>query len=100
MNKRFLGAAVLALAAPVAFAQAPASAAGLAGRWLYDDHGKTVGSIRSISPDGRTATVMLGVPLVDAVRVVTVPVGALFVSDNKATLRRDTAEALNAFSPR
>ena len=107
MNRRLLspaGAAVLALAAAPALAQqlpavvAPpgASAAALVGRWLHDSRGGIIGSIKSVSPDGRKATIVLGVYKLDNVRVVEVPASALSIMDGKATLRGETAEALNA----
>ncbi len=95
-------AAVLALAAAPASAQQSAAmasphsgAASLAGHWLRDDRGGVIGSVKSVSPDGRTATVVLGVYLFDNVRVIEVPASALSVVDGKATLRAETAEALN-----
>ncbi len=106
MNRRLLGfasAALLAFAAAPTFAQqlpavAPpsASAAALVGRWLHDSRGGIIGSVKSVSPDGRTATIVLGVYRLDNVRVIEVPASALSVVDGKATLRGETAEALNA----
>lgn len=106
MNTRLLSlasAAVLALAAAPALAQqlpaaAPpsASAAALVGRWLHDSRGGIIGSIKSVSPDGRKATIVLGVYKFDNVHVVEVPASALSIMDGKATLHGETAEALNA----
>lgn len=106
MNRRLLGfasAAFLAFAAAPTFAQQlpavalpSASAAALVGRWLHDSRGGIIGSIKSVSPDGRTATIVLGVYRLDNVRVTEVPASALSVVDGKATLRGETAEALNA----
>ena len=110
MNKRFLGlacAAVLTLATVPTLAQqfpavAPpgASAAALTGHWLHDSRGGIIGGVKSVSPDGRTATIVLGVYLFDNVRVIEVPASMLSVVDGKATLRGETAEALNASPPR
>ena len=110
MNTRLLsiaGAAVLTLAAAPTLAQqfptvAPTgtSTAGLAGRWLHDDQNRIIGNVKSVSPNGRMATIMLGIYLLDNVRVMEVPVSALSVLDGKVTLRRDTAEVLNAPSSR
>jgi hypothetical protein len=105
MNRRLLnlaGAAVLALAAVPTLAQplpavAPPSAAALAGRWLHDSRGGIIGSVKSVSPDGRTATIVLGVYKFDNVRVIEVPASALSVVDGRTTLRGATAEALNVF---
>ena len=106
MNARllsFAGATVLILAAAPTLAQQfptvtppGASTTVLAGRWLHDDQNKIIGNIKSVSPDGRVATIMLGTYLLDNVRVMEVPVSALSVLDGKVALRRDTAEALNA----
>jgi len=105
MNRRllsFASAAVLALAAAPTLAQQlpavapPSSNAALVGHWLHDSRGGIIGSIKSVSPDGHTATVVLGVYKFDNVRVIEVPASALAVVDGKATLRGETAEALNA----
>ncbi len=105
MNRRLLNlasAAILALAAvPTLAQQLPAvvtpsaSAAALAGGWLHDSRGGIIGSIKSVSPDGRTATIVLGVYKFDNVHVIDVPASALYIVDGKATLRGGTAEALN-----
>ena len=99
----FAVAAVLALAAAPAPAQerpvtgAPAPGAALAdsvGRWLYDDRGEVVGSVKSLSPDGRTAVVVLGVYFHTSTRLVQVPAAALRVVDGRTTLRGETLQAL------
>lgn len=110
MNKRVRGltcAAVLTLAAaPTLAQQLPAvtlpgaSAAALTGHWLHDSRGRIIGSVKSVSPDGRTATIVLGMYVFDNVRVIEVPSSMLSVVDGKATLRGETAEALNASPPR
>ncbi len=106
MNRRLLSlasAAVLALAAaPTLAQQLPAvplpgaSATAMVGHWLHGSRGEIIGSVKSVSPDGRTATIVLGVYLFDNVRVIEVAASALAVVDGKATLRGETAEALNA----
>lgn len=100
----FAGAAVLAFAtAPAPAQQLPAAApssastAALVGRWLYDSRGGIIGSVKSVSPDGRTATIVLGIYRFDNVRVVEVPASTLSIVDGKVTLRGESAEALNAF---
>jgi hypothetical protein len=105
MNRRFLslaGAAILALAATPTLAQQPpamapssVTVAALAGRWLHDTQGGIIGSVKSVSPDGRTATIVLGVYTLDNVRVTEVPASALSVVDGRVTLTGETAEALN-----
>lgn len=106
MNKRLLslaGVAILVVATPTLAQQHPAaappsaSAAALAGNWLHDSRGRIIGSVKSVSPDGRAATVVLGVYTFDNVHVFEVPASALSVVDGKVTLRGETAEALNAF---
>ena len=110
MNRRllsFASAVVLALAATPTLAQqlsavAPpsASAAALVGRWLHDSRGGIIGSIKSVSPDGRLAVIVLGIYKLDNVRVIEVPASALSVVDGKATLRDETVEARNDFNLR
>ena len=110
MNRCLLNlatAAVLALAAVPTLAQQPpavaapsASAAPLVGYWLHDSRGGIIGSVKSVSPDGRTAMIVLGLYKLDNVRVIEVPASALSVVDGKATLRGEIAEALNAFPSR
>lgn len=105
MNKRLLSltsAAVLPLASvPTLAQQLPvvtppiASAAALAGRWLHDNRGGIIGSVKSVSSDGRTATIVLGVYKFDNVRIIEVPASTLSVVDGRITLRGGTAEALN-----
>ena len=104
------GAAILALAAAPApapaqqrltTAAAPSAAITAAvGHWLYDDRGEIVGSVKSVSADGRTATIVLGVYTLDDVRVVEVPVDVLSVVDGRVTLRTETAQALLSASSR
>ncbi len=102
MNTHLLnlvGAAVLVLAALPTFAQqrtavAPPSPSALVGRWLHNSQGRVIGSVKLVSPDGQTATIVLGVYKFDNVRVVRVPVKTLSVVNGKATLRSETAEAL------
>ncbi len=105
MNRRLLslaGAALLALAATPTLAQQPPSGApsraitaALTGQWLHDTRGGIIGSVKSISPDGRTAMIVLGIYTLDNVRVVEVPASALSVAGGRVTLTGDTAEARN-----
>ena len=76
----------------------PRTAAAAVGHWLYDDRGEIVGSIKSVSADGRTATIVLGIYKLDVVRVVEVPADALSIVDGRATLRAGTMAALGARS--
>ena len=110
MNRRllsFASAVVLALAAAPTLAQQPSAAApsnvsvaALVGCWLHDSRGRIIGSIKSVSPDGRSAVIVLGIYKLDNVRVIEVPAGALYVVDGKATLRGETVEARNTFNSR
>ena len=90
------GAAGLAQAADPAQAAAPPAAAGAVGHWLRDPQGHIIGSVRSLSPDGRTATILVGTYFQGGSHYATVPADALSVADGQVTLRTDTAMALNA----
>ena len=72
-----------------------AIAAATAGRWLFSERGEIVGSVKSVSLDGRTATIVLGVYTLDNVRVVDVPTSALSLVNGRVTLRAETIMALN-----
>ena len=88
------GAALtLAGAAPTLAQQRPvaappnALAAAMVGRWLYGDRDRIIGSVKSVSLDGRTATIVLGVYTLDNVRLVNIPTSALSVVGGHFTLR-------------
>jgi hypothetical protein len=91
----FLGAAGLAQAADPAQA-----AAGAVGHWLRDPQGHIVGSVRSLSADGRTADIMVGSYFQNGSHLATIPADALAVVNGQVTLRTDTAVALNAVRQR
>lgn len=99
MNTRLLSfSAVLALsfgAAGLARAADPPPAAAAVGQWLRDPQGRIIGSVRSLSPDGRTAEIMVGTYLQAGSHLATVPADALTVANGRVTLRTDTAMALN-----
>lgn len=65
------------------------------GRWLYDLKGNTIGSVRSLTEDGRTAVIMVGSYFQDGSHEARVPVGALSVVNGKVTLQTETVQALN-----
>ena len=92
MNTRLLSlAAVLSLlAGSAAFAQDNPT-----GRWLYDAQGNKIGSVRAITPGGRTAEIMLGSYFRPGSHATNVPVSALSIVDGKVTLRPETVQALN-----
>ena len=91
----FLGAAGLAQAADPAQAASAPTAASAVGHWLRDPQGRIVGSVRSLSPDGRTAQIMVGTYFQDGSHLATIPADALSVANGTVTLRTDTAMALN-----
>ena len=64
---------------------------------MHGSRGGIVGSVKSVSPDGRMATIVLGVCEFDNVHVIEVPASALAVMDGEAMLRGETAEALSDF---
>ncbi len=91
----FFGAAGMAQAADPAQATAAPAAASAVGHWLRDPQGHIIGSVRSLSPDGRIATIMVGTYFQGGSHFATVPADALSVVDGQVTLRTDTAMALN-----
>ena len=70
-------------------------AASSVGRWLYDLRGNIVGSVRSVTDDGRTAVIMVGAYFQPGSHEARVPASALSVVNGKVTLRGETIEALN-----
>ena len=77
--------------------QSPAAAQAV-GRWLYDAQGNTVGSVRALTDDGRSAVIMLGSYFRPGSHAVTVPIRQFAVVDGKVTLRSETALAMNTLS--
>ena len=74
-------------------------AADAVGSWLNDEHGNKIGSVRSVSDDGRTAVIMVGSYFEPGSHEARVPVSDLSIVNDKVTLRTETVEALNADSP-
>ena len=70
-------------------------AANSVGRWLYDLRGNIIGSVRSVTDDGRTAVIMVGSYFQPGSHEARVPASALSVVNNKVTLGGETVEALN-----
>ena len=91
-----LGAAGLAQAADPAQAAPAPTAASAVGHWLRDPQGRIIGSVRSLSPDGQTAQIMVGAYFQEGSHLATIPADALSVTNGRVTLRTDTAVALNA----
>lgn len=83
-----------------AMAQAPAEpvASKVVGRWLYDQKGNKIGSVRSLSDDGQTAVIMTGSYFQPGSHEATISVAALSVVSGHVTLRTGVAEALNSVS--
>ena len=94
------GVAGLAQAADPAQTAAAPAAAGAVGQWLRDPQGRIIGSVRSLSPDGQTANIMVGTYFQEGSHLATVPADALSVADGRVTLRADTAVALNTVRQR
>ena len=65
------------------------------GRWIYDSQGNTIGSVRSLSADGRTAVIMVGSYFEPGSHEAKVSTNELSIVNGKVTLGTGTAEALN-----
>ncbi len=83
-----------------AMAQAPAEpvTSKVVGRWLYNQKGNKIGSVRSLSDNGQTAVIMIGSYFQPGSHEATISVTALSVVSGDVTLRTGTAEALNSVS--
>jgi len=81
-------------------ATAPSIASSVVGRWLYDLQGNIVGSVRSLTDDGRTAVIMVGSYFQPGSHEAKVSSSMLSIVDGKVTLRPETAEALNTVARR
>jgi hypothetical protein len=90
-------AALLASFAGAAAAQTATDAApaNSVGKFLYDQQGDTVGSVRRLSDGGRSAVIMIGFVGQPGSHEVTVPASALDVAGGKVVLRAETMQALN-----
>lgn len=71
------------------------AAASAVGRWLHDPQGNTIGSVRSLADDGRTAVIMVGSYFQPGSYEARVPAGALSVLDGKVTLQTETLQTLS-----
>jgi hypothetical protein len=105
MNKRLLGmATVLAVSlgtgavrdAAQAQTVSPSVASEAVGKWLYDAQGNTIGSVRSVDGDGRSATIMVGSYFRPGSYETRVPARAISTENGRVTLRNDVIQALNA----
>ncbi len=70
------------------------------GRWLYDLQGNTIGSVRSLTDDGRTAVIMVGSYFQQGSHEARVPSENLFIVNGKVTLQAGTVQALNTVTRR
>ncbi len=76
-------------------AKAPITATSTVGRWLYDSQGNTIGSVRKLTDDGRTAVIMVGSYFQPGSHEVNVSSSMLSIIGGKVTLSPATVEALN-----
>ncbi len=98
---------LLATAVVLSLAAGPAFAAGgsarisndAVGSWIYDNSGNIVGSLRSLSDDGRKATVMVGSYFQPGSHLMTVPSDVLQMANGRVTVGHDTATALLSDGP-
>ncbi len=65
------------------------------GRWLHDSQGNVIGSVRSLTDDGRTAIIMVGSYFQAGSHVDTVQASSLVTVNGKVMLRNETVQALN-----
>lgn len=70
------------------------------GRWLYDLQGNIIGSVRSLTDDGRTAVIMVGSYFQQGSHEARVPSADLSIVNGKVTLQAGTVQALNTVSRR
>ena len=68
------------------------------GNWLYDSQGNKFGSVRALTDRGRSAVIMVGSYFEPGSHEAKIPACEITVAaDGRATLHRETMEALNAF---
>lgn len=70
------------------------------GRWIYDLQGNIIGSVRSLTDDGRTAVIMVGSYFQPGSHEAQVPNADLSIVNGKVTLQAGTVQALNTVSRR
>ena len=81
-------------------AQLYSVASSAVGRWLYDLQGNIIGSVRSLTDDGRTAIIMVGSYFQAGSHEARVPSENLSIVNGKITLQSGTVQALNTVSRR
>jgi len=96
------GAALAQTAAHPTTDQAAAysAASSSVGRWVYDLQGNKIGSVRSLTDDGRTAVIMVGSYFQPGSHEARIPASALSMANGRVTLRGETVQALNTVSRR
>ncbi len=87
-----LAAALLLSVSSAAMAVEPSA---VAGDWLYDTAGKTIGSVIGSENGGASAKIMVGSYLRQGSHTAVVPAGSLSVVNGKVVLQQKTVEALN-----
>lgn len=70
------------------------------GQWLYNQHGDTIGSVRSLANGGQTAVLMIGNYLRPGSYEARTSTNNLSVINGKVTLQSDTVLASNTESTR
>ena len=73
---------------------------GAAGRWLHDEQGRVIGSVRGFTDDGRTAILMIGSYFEFGSHVATVPASDLYIAGGQVRLRTRNASATDTLARR
>ncbi len=76
-------------------AAAHSVASSAVGHWLYDPQGSIIGSVRSLTDDGRTAVIMVGSYFQPGSHLASVHASSLSIVNGKVTLQNETVQALN-----
>jgi len=97
------GANVAASAVPVAQSasvlERPADPSA-AGRWLHDEQGNVIGSVRGFAEGGQTAILMIGSYFEQGSHVAVVPASSLYVAAGQVRLRASPAGEINVLALR
>lgn len=70
------------------------------GHWVYDRQGNTIGSVRSLAADGRTAVLMVGSYFEPGSHVASISSSALSIVNGKVILRTETIDTLRTADQR
>ena len=71
-----------------------------AGRWLHDEQGNVIGSVRSFADGGQTAILMIGSYFEQGSHLAVAPASSLYVAAGQVRLRTSTAGGMNLFARR